>query len=256
MRTNPVWALLVFGIFSAASCDACVGGGGESSWLVGQGGGLMLNVQMVTGHTRPHALNDDRDLLDIACRGRLEAWVVGQGGLRLLTADRGQTWRKADVGTSVPLRGVAVSEQGAAYVVGDEGTFFRSLDSGQAWAPAPLPANASGANFTAASTSFCQPEGRCEGSISSRVVTAWSSATRASPSAQTTVADLGPAGIWAKPEQSLPWMRSKAVRTYSGQQVGWSATARSADRQETPRRSVRARTRQDPPDLSRLTSAD
>src|SRR5438128_2451238 len=105
MRSNPVVVLLLGAAVSAASCDSCAGGGGGNSWLVGQGG-LMLEVAASTGKKRPYSLTTEHDLLDIECRGQLQAWAVGQGGTLLMTANAGGTWTDAAVGTTETLRGV------------------------------------------------------------------------------------------------------------------------------------------------------
>jgi photosystem II stability/assembly factor-like uncharacterized protein len=147
---NLVIAMACLGVASCESCDPGSGGSGggggggggssAASWLVGEGG-LMINV----AHARPDDLGlydlDLRDdLLGIACRGTREAWVVGNLGLMLATADAGATWRMLDAGVRTTLRAVALAATDSVFAVGDGGVFRVSGDGGATFRGVAAPA--------------------------------------------------------------------------------------------------------------------
>jgi photosystem II stability/assembly factor-like uncharacterized protein len=106
------------------------GGGGGSSWLVGTDG-LMVKVD-TTGYSQGYELSSPETLNKIACRYAGEAWVVGNHGTLLYTADAGASWQPQPVPTTANLRGIATQDSGPVFVAGD-GVLLTSTDTGAHW---------------------------------------------------------------------------------------------------------------------------
>jgi photosystem II stability/assembly factor-like uncharacterized protein len=91
-------------------------------------------VQQVSGTTVDlHAVNFDHST---AAR----AWVCGEAGTILYTANGGATWQRQDSGTTADLFGIAFHEEnGCVIAVGAGGTILRSTNNGTTWTLVPAP---------------------------------------------------------------------------------------------------------------------
>lgn len=115
---------------AAIGCKKGTGtGGGGGGWLVGEAG-LMVNID--DDGLGSYDLGSDVQLNAIACRGQLEAWVVGVDGTVLFTDDGGSDWAALDVPTRAPLRSLATLDSGPVFVGGD-GTLLVTTDRGATW---------------------------------------------------------------------------------------------------------------------------
>ncbi len=108
-------------------------GSGSSSgaWLVGDDGQMWRIAG--DGAVTPYPAQAQVDLRAIACVGRSEAWVVGEGGTLLSTADGGESWQQHALAIDRDLVAVAVSEPlGAAarVVVAGDGVLLASVGDG------------------------------------------------------------------------------------------------------------------------------
>lgn len=124
---------LMMGAALLAAAVGCKksGGGGGGGWLVGSSA-LMANVD-ANGHMgNGYALAQDASLFRIACRYTGEAWVAGERGTLLYTADAGATWAPQAIPTSADLHGLATVDDGPVFVAGAQ-TFLRSYDAGAHW---------------------------------------------------------------------------------------------------------------------------
>lgn len=89
--------------------------------------GPALDRPAVTSYAPSHAV-----LLGAALAGK--RWVaVGERGLALVSDDRGQTWRQAQVPVSVTLTAVAFADAQRGYATGHGGTVLGSNDGGLTW---------------------------------------------------------------------------------------------------------------------------
>jgi photosystem II stability/assembly factor-like uncharacterized protein len=67
---------------------------------------------------------------------RKVGWAVGEFGLVLRTADRGQTWVSQRHGLDSPqLADIVFQDQRRGFAVGQKGTFIKTLDGGKQWFP-------------------------------------------------------------------------------------------------------------------------
>jgi photosystem II stability/assembly factor-like uncharacterized protein len=67
----------------------------------------------------------------IACRGDTDAWVVGDGGTVLRSADGGISWNRVDAETPAPLTAVVASESARVWAAGEGGVLMSSSDGGE-----------------------------------------------------------------------------------------------------------------------------
>lgn len=90
--------------------------------------GPALDRPAVAAHAPSRAV-----LLGAALAGT--RWVaVGERGLAVVSDDRGQTWRQAQVPVSVTLTAVAFADAQRGYATGHGGTVLGSSDGGLTWA--------------------------------------------------------------------------------------------------------------------------
>lgn len=89
--------------------------------------GPALDRTAVAAHAPSHAV-----LLGAALAGA--RWVaVGERGLALVSDDRGQSWRQAQVPVSVTLTAIAFADAQRGYATGHGGTVLGSNDGGLTW---------------------------------------------------------------------------------------------------------------------------
>ena len=90
--------------------------------------GSALDRPALAAHAPSHAV-----LLAAAVAGK--RWVaVGERGLALVSDDRGQSWRQAQVPVSVTLTAVAFADAHRGYATGHGGAVLGSNDGGLTWA--------------------------------------------------------------------------------------------------------------------------
>ncbi|HET9623196.1 MAG TPA: hypothetical protein VFP84_17605 [Kofleriaceae bacterium] len=118
--------VLLTGVATCKRSSGDAGGG----WLVGASG-LMRSIRPdhVAGGFVPPARHN---LNAIAAHNADEAWVAGDHGTLLYTANGGATWQSPAVATTADLRSVATSNLGPVFVVGN-GVFLVSRDTGEHW---------------------------------------------------------------------------------------------------------------------------
>ncbi|MCA9693039.1 MAG: hypothetical protein KC636_25810 [Myxococcales bacterium] len=110
----------------------------SGSWLVGDDG-AMYRIAASAG-PELYPLDEDRDLLAIACKGLDRAWVVGEDGVLLSTADGGARWETHAVDVDETLRDVTATAGAVVLAVGDGGALLRSEDLGATWTRPPTTA--------------------------------------------------------------------------------------------------------------------
>mgnify|MGYP001443231417 CR=1 FL=1 len=110
-----------------------------SMWVVGEDG-KMLRWGADEG-VSTYPIDVAEDFTDIACRGRSQAWAVGDAGTFIATADAGASWHDVSVGSGIDFTAVAAAHDGAIWVVGD-GAAFVSPDEGQTWSTVDAPVRA------------------------------------------------------------------------------------------------------------------
>jgi len=71
--------------------------------------------------------------------GDQEAWMVGELGRILHTADGGKTWQRQDAATKRPLLTITCLEPGHAWIAGKEGIVYETRDSGASWTVGRVP---------------------------------------------------------------------------------------------------------------------
>jgi len=114
-----ILACCVVVAIGSVGCKKKGTGGG---WLVGADG-LMTDVDADGELGDGYDLGSDDSLFAIACRYQAEAWVVGERGTLLYTADAGDSWRRDALGTAADLRTLATQDAGPVFIAGD-GVFF------------------------------------------------------------------------------------------------------------------------------------
>lgn len=122
MRTKVLLACSVVAALTSVGCKKKGTGGG---WLVGADG-LMVDVDATGELGEGYDLGSDDTLFGIACRYEAEAWVVGERGTLLYTADGGESWSRHALGTAADLRTLATQDAGPVFVAGD-GVFFTAV---------------------------------------------------------------------------------------------------------------------------------
>lgn len=116
---------------AAVGCKKSGGTGGGGGWLVGKSA-LMANVDANGRVGDGYQLAAEASLFRIACRYTGEAWVAGERGTLLYTADAGATWQPQAIPTTADLRGLATVDDGPVFVAGDH-AFLMSYDAGASW---------------------------------------------------------------------------------------------------------------------------
>ncbi|HEY5934058.1 MAG TPA: hypothetical protein VIU61_05480 [Kofleriaceae bacterium] len=122
MRTKVLLACSIVAAIASVGCKKKGTGGG---WLVGADG-LMVDVDATGELGDGYDLGSDDTLFGIACRYQAEAWVVGERGTLLYTADGGESWSRHELGTAADLRTLATQDAGPVFVAGD-GVFFTGV---------------------------------------------------------------------------------------------------------------------------------
>ena len=127
-------------LVAAVGCKKGGGtGGGGGGWLVGSSA-LMANVDVAGTLGKGYELAQTAALYRIACRYTGEAWVAGERGTLLYTADAGATWAPQALPTTADLRALATVDDGPVFVAGDH-VFLTSYDAGGHWANVPTSAS-------------------------------------------------------------------------------------------------------------------
>ena len=74
-----------------------------------------------------------QDLHDIAFADTQNGWVVGSGGLILVTQDSGETWTEQPSGVTADLMSVAFPNPKDGWTAGQHSVVLRTQDGGQHW---------------------------------------------------------------------------------------------------------------------------
>ena len=131
------WESMDPGVFTVNSSGVVTAAGEGSALLVVSGGGQADTASVLVYATAVgwviQTSNAVENLQDVFCDagGRL-AWVVGDDGLVLSTADAGVTWTRR-VPSTYDLYGVWFTSATEGWAVGDFGTVLHTLNGGATW---------------------------------------------------------------------------------------------------------------------------
>ncbi len=118
------------------------GGAGHDSGGGAAGGGGMAGTGGVAGHgggggTPPWTIQGSgvtsEKLNDVFFRNELNGWIVGDGGIVLVTTDGGENWELFSTGESVELLGVHFADANVGWTVGFQGMVLKTSDGGNSW---------------------------------------------------------------------------------------------------------------------------
>jgi photosystem II stability/assembly factor-like uncharacterized protein len=87
------------------------------------------------------------DLFTVSVVSEDHAVAGGYWGTVYVTEDGGQTWRKAETGTTKLIYGVSVAEAGKGWAVGQSGLVLRTEDGGRSWKEQPNPKASEGSHL-------------------------------------------------------------------------------------------------------------